>query len=172
MPFRVDIARDADMARHRHPFTIGLPLEEWPELDRKAWEIANRDGDLLTGRGPAAKWRPKTRLTARKAYRNWLRFLKDTDRLENVSSIGSRLNEENQRDALHERSDKEIRDKLSSGELSDRKASTARAILRRRRQERWQAWFNRHEWLAALLTTLGLAGIFSIGRSASDEGSE
>jgi hypothetical protein len=100
MPFRVDIARDADMARHRHPFTIGLPLEEWPELDRKAWEIANRDGDLLTGRGPAAKWRPKTRLTARKAYRNWLRFLKDTDRLENVSSIGSRLNEENQRDYI------------------------------------------------------------------------
>ena len=63
-------------------------------------------------------------------------------------------------DALHERSDKEIRDKLSSGEISDKKASTARAILRRRRQERWQAWFKRHEWLATLLTALGLAGIF------------
>jgi hypothetical protein len=72
---------------------------------------------------------------------------------------------------LHERSDKEIRDKLSSGELSDKKASIARAILRRRRQERWQAWFKRHEWLAALLTALGLADIFSIGRSASEEGS-
>ena len=74
-------------------------------------------------------------------------------------------------DALHERSDKEIRDKLSSGELSDKKASTARAILRRRRQERWQAWFKRHEWLATSLTALGLAGIFSIRRSASDGGS-
>ena len=73
-------------------------------------------------------------------------------------------------DALHERSDKEIRDKLSSGEISDKKASTARAILRRRRQERWQAWFKRHEWLATLLTALGLAGIFSIRRSASDGG--
>ena len=75
-------------------------------------------------------------------------------------------------DALHERSDKEIRDKLSSGEISDKKASTARAILRRRRRERWQAWFKRHEWLATSLTALGLAGIFSIRRSASDEGSE
>jgi integrase/recombinase XerD len=88
------------MARHRHPFTVGLPIEEWPELDRQAWEFANRDGDLLTGRGPAAHWKPKTRLTARKAYGNWLRFLKDNDRLESVPSIGSRLNEQNLRNYI------------------------------------------------------------------------
>jgi integrase len=88
------------MARHRHPFTVGLALEEWPELDRQAWEVANRDGDLLTGRGPAAHWRPKTRLTARKAYGNWLRFLKDTHRLGSADAIGSRLTEENLRDYI------------------------------------------------------------------------
>ena len=88
------------MARHRHPFTIGLPLEEWPELDRQAWEVANRDGDLLSGRGPAAHWKPKTRLTARKAYRNWLRFLSDANSLGRPNSIGARLNEENLRDYI------------------------------------------------------------------------
>src|SRR5262245_47050476 len=100
MPLRVVAAREADMARHRHRFTIGLPLEEWPELDRQAWEVANRDGDLLTGRGHAARWRPKTRLTARKAYGNWLRFLSDTDRLGSAASIGSRLTYENMRDYI------------------------------------------------------------------------
>ena len=85
------------MARHRHPFTVGLPLEEWPRIDRQAWEAANRDGDLLTGRGPAAHWKPKTRLTARKAYGNWLRFLRDKNALASVSLIGLRFNEENLR---------------------------------------------------------------------------
>jgi integrase/recombinase XerD len=88
------------MARHRHPHTIGLPLEDWPKLDYQAWEIANRDGDLLTGRGPAVRWRPKTRLTARKAYGNWLRFLKDSHRLGSPGSIGSRLTEESLRDYI------------------------------------------------------------------------
>jgi integrase/recombinase XerD len=88
------------MARHRHPFTVGLPLEDWPEGDRQAWEIANQDGDLLTGRGPAAHWKPKTRLTARKAYGNWLRFLKDRNLLGSVPSIGFRLKEENLRDYI------------------------------------------------------------------------
>jgi hypothetical protein len=75
-------------------------------------------------------------------------------------------------EALHELSDEELRDKISRGELSDKKASIARAILRRRRQERLQAWFKRHAWLAALLTALGLAGIFSIRPSASAEAFE
>ena len=39
---------------------------------------------------------------------------------------------------LHELSDKELREKLSSGELSDKKATIARTVLRRRRQERFQ----------------------------------
>jgi integrase/recombinase XerD len=60
----------------------------------------NLGGDVLTGRGPATHWKPKTRLTARKAYGNWLRFLKDTNRLENGGSIGSRLNEESLRDYI------------------------------------------------------------------------
>jgi hypothetical protein len=49
---------------------------------------------------------------------------------------------------MHELSDKELHEKLSSGELSEKKATIARAILRRRHQERLQAWFKRHGWLA------------------------
>jgi len=41
--------------------------------------------------------------------------------------------------ALHELPDKELREKLSTGELSDRKATIARALLRRRRQKRFQS---------------------------------
>ena len=70
------------MPRHRHPVTVGLPLAAWPGLDRAAWERANRDGDLLSEQGPAAGWRASTRRTARMAYGNWLRFLRDGGRLD------------------------------------------------------------------------------------------
>jgi hypothetical protein len=74
-------------------------------------------------------------------------------------------------EAMHELSDKELHEKLSSGELSEKKATIARAILRRRHQERLQAWFKRHGWLAAILAALGLASVFSIRLSGSDEAS-
>lgn len=85
------------MARYRPPMTVGLPFEAWPDLDRRCWEFANREGDLLTGRGPAASWKPKTRFTARKAYGNWLRFLRDTGRLTEAHTVGARLTPENLR---------------------------------------------------------------------------
>jgi hypothetical protein len=73
---------------------------------------------------------------------------------------------------LHELSDKELREKLSRGELSDKKVTIARALLRRRRQERFQAWVKRHAWLGAILAAIGLVGIFSISKSGSDDVSE
>ena len=83
------------MARHRHPFTVGLPLEQWPALDKSAWSSANQTGDLLTGSGPAAAWKPKTRRTAMNAYGNWLRYLKQADQVGDLSTIGGRLTMEN-----------------------------------------------------------------------------
>src|SRR4029079_3548141 len=41
--------------------------------------------------------------------------------------------------ALHELPDKDIGEQLSTRELSDRKATIARALLRRRRQKRFQS---------------------------------
>ena len=74
--------------------------------------------------------------------------------------------------ALHELSDKELREKLSTGELSDKKAAIAWALLRRRRQERFQAWLKRHAWLGAILVAIGLAGIFSLSKGGSEDVSE
>jgi len=74
--------------------------------------------------------------------------------------------------ALHELSDKELREKLSSRELTDKKITIARALLRRRRQERFQAWFKQHAWLGAILAALGLAGIFSLSKGRSEDVSE
>ena len=82
------------MARHRHTFTVGLPLEQWPALDASAWSCANQTGDLLTGSGLAAAWKPKTRRTVMKAYGNWLRYLTQTG-LEDLSPLGGRLTREN-----------------------------------------------------------------------------
>ena len=85
------------MARHRHPFTVGLPFEDWPDLDRQSWTVAFQDDDLLSGRGAAASWRAATRTTARKAYGRWLRFLSENDRLGHPRSVGDRLSEDNLR---------------------------------------------------------------------------
>ena len=83
------------MARFRHPHSVGLPFKEWPVMDREAWEAANQLGDLLTGSGPAAAWKPKTRQTVIKAYGNWLRQLKEAGELERSHSVGARLKTNN-----------------------------------------------------------------------------
>ena len=57
---------------------------------------------------------------------------------------------------LHDRSDDELKEKLSSGELGDKKTAVAEAVLRHRRTERMEAWLKRHVWLAALVGALGL----------------
>lgn len=55
----------------RRPSKSGLrclqPVD-WPEPDRQRWEVANQDGDILDGRGPAAHWRDKTRRQVRKCF--------------------------------------------------------------------------------------------------------
>jgi hypothetical protein len=60
---------------------------------------------------------------------------------------------------LHDRSDDELKEKLSSGELGDKKTAVAEAVLRQRRTERMQAWLQRHAWLAALVSALGLTAL-------------
>lgn len=61
---------------------IGLPVDAWPEIDRRLLHLALADGDLLDGRGPAAHWAAETRRTATYAYGRWLRFLERGGRLD------------------------------------------------------------------------------------------
>ena len=51
--------------------------------------------------------------------------------------------------------DDELKAKLFSGELGDKKTAMAEAVLRHRGAERMQQWFKRHAWMAALVGALG-----------------
>jgi len=88
------------MARYRPPMTVCLPFEEWPALHQEAWRQANRHGDILTGRGPAAHWKPKSRHSIQKAYGNYLRFLRDQGHLQEELPIEQLLTEALLRDYI------------------------------------------------------------------------
>lgn len=59
----------------RDPHRRCMPLREWPEGDRLAWECAVHTGDLLDEDGAAAHWTPATQTKVCKAYGRWLTFL-------------------------------------------------------------------------------------------------
>ena len=63
--------------------------------------------------------------------------------------------------ALHEHTDDELKEKLSAGELGDKKTAMAEAVLRHRRAERIQEWLKKHVWLGALVGVLGLSAWLS-----------
>jgi hypothetical protein len=52
-------------------------------------------------------------------------------------------------DRVHELPNDQLRAKLAGGELSDKKL-LPRAVIRRRRRERIQAWLQRHAWVGAI----------------------
>jgi integrase/recombinase XerD len=68
-----------------------MPLAEWPEMDRAAWTVAVRQGNLLDGQGPAAHWRPKTQKSVIAAYGRFLTFLERQGWLERSVGPETRL---------------------------------------------------------------------------------
>jgi integrase len=55
-----------------------IPLHEWPELDRVAWERLFALGDIFDETiGQARHWRPATRKSNLKNYASWLGWLAD-----------------------------------------------------------------------------------------------
>jgi hypothetical protein len=88
-----------------------------------------------------------------------------------AAGVGKQLSllEEKVMPELHELPDNELREKLASGELGDKKAVTARAVLRRRRRERIQVWLKKHAWLGTILAAIGLAGIFAVSQRDATE---
>lgn len=54
---------------------MSLPLEEWPEADRKAWDALFAEGDTLDEDGRCLHWSQATREVHRKNYGEWLSFL-------------------------------------------------------------------------------------------------
>jgi integrase/recombinase XerD len=60
-----------------------IPLHQWPELDRIAWNKLFADGDIFDETiGHARHWRPATRKSNLKHYASWLGWLIDTGRLD------------------------------------------------------------------------------------------
>ena len=88
------------MPRYRAPITVGLPFEQWPSSFQRTWCEANREGDLLTGCGPAARWKPKTRKTVRKAVGYFLKFMRDRGQLRDGQTVAQLLTESALRDYI------------------------------------------------------------------------
>lgn len=68
-----------------------MRLPEWPALDQRAWAAAIEDGDILSGKGSAAHWRPETRRTVISAYGRYLTFLERSGLLDRSAGPESRL---------------------------------------------------------------------------------
>ena len=72
-----------------------LKLEDWPEIDREAWEAALAPGDLLDGTmGPGNHWGPDTREKYRKGYGRWLTFLITSGRFDPALTPAERVTPE------------------------------------------------------------------------------
>jgi integrase len=65
-----------------HDYPRSLPVSEWPEADRRAWEAACRPGSRLKPGGAARHLAPVSRDDFARRYGAFLGFLHRTDRLE------------------------------------------------------------------------------------------
>jgi integrase len=68
-----------------------LPISEWPESDREAWNVACRPAVRLRRGGTASLLAPSTRDDLRKRYGYFLTFLKESRRFDAAASCGSLL---------------------------------------------------------------------------------
>ena len=58
------------MTRH------ALQFEQWPDADRKLWQLLTASGHILDEAGPGSHWRPGTRRILVRDYGFWLAFLR------------------------------------------------------------------------------------------------
>jgi integrase/recombinase XerD len=59
-----------------------LPVREWPQPDRAAWDAAHRRGGLLDDDGLAASWSPHTSDLIARGYGTFLAFLAQANQLD------------------------------------------------------------------------------------------
>jgi integrase/recombinase XerD len=71
--------------------SVTLPVDRWPELDRRLWQQANRANDPLEPGGRAAHWTENTRHQVAKDYGRFLFWLAATAGLEPQAAPGARL---------------------------------------------------------------------------------
>ena len=60
---------------YQNPARKCLKIEEWPEIDRKAWMNALKTADIFADSGLASHWSAPSRHKNRRGYGRWLTFL-------------------------------------------------------------------------------------------------
>jgi integrase len=81
------------MRTYRH--RLSLPVDDWPEADRQAWEHACRPGSRLKPGGGAASLAQVSRNDFATAYGAFLAFLQGTGRLDRDQSAAARVTKPN-----------------------------------------------------------------------------
>lgn len=71
-----------------------LPVSEWPDPDREAWQAAQDPGGPLDAGGSAAELAPRTRGTMQKLYGQFLFWLRERGRLHLAAGPGDRMTHE------------------------------------------------------------------------------
>lgn len=76
----------------RGEWTVSLPLDLWPEIDRQLFEAAFRQGDLLDAAGAGCHLREESRNKIRHGYGVWLAFLRRQGLLNSEVEPAARVN--------------------------------------------------------------------------------
>jgi len=74
-----------------------LSISEWPEHDKKCWEVATRKGAIFEPDGHAANWAEATCIQVGKGYGKWLWALHSFGVLDPSARLGDRVTENNLR---------------------------------------------------------------------------
>lgn len=82
------------MVSKSDPARRAMPLQEWPMVDRQAWEAAVAEGDIFDGRGPASHWADATKRTNIQHYGRWLGYLSWSEKLDPNSDPADRITPE------------------------------------------------------------------------------
>jgi integrase/recombinase XerD len=86
----------------KDPARCCLPVECWPDLDRRAWDAALRTGDVLELGGAGADWAPHSRRKIAKGYGRWLTWLQTRGLLDPRVDPSERVTAERVRDYVVE----------------------------------------------------------------------
>ena len=69
-----------------------MPLQEWPEIDQRAWHVGRADGDVFDGSEASFRWKPQTFKVVATHYGRWLTYLKGSGLLDPTMGPAARIN--------------------------------------------------------------------------------
>lgn len=79
-----------------------LPLNDWPDQDRRLWQSATEEGRYFQKAGKASHWSEATKLQVQKGYAKWLWYLNNSGALDRLSRPSERISEDHLRGYLAE----------------------------------------------------------------------